>query len=56
MAPSESQRPDESGRTRGAGGDIQSKGLTDADDAGSREESVGDAQEEATGGTRAGED
>lgn len=52
MAASESQPPNESTRPRGAGGDIQSKGLpmTDAEGADSREDAEGGAQAEASGG------
>ena len=48
MAPSESQRPDESGTTRGAGGDIQSKGITDDEDIDGREEPEGGEPGSAT--------
>ena len=57
MALSENQPPDEPTRTRGSGGDVQSKGIPPDPDAPDRSEEAGGVmQGEGTGGAKPNEE
>lgn len=56
MSLSENQPPDERTRTRGSGGDVQSKGIPDPNDPGGREEAGGVTEGEGSGGATAEEE